>query len=96
MWRFPDYDRLTARLSSAVTNPVAGADSVTDGLAPADIVYDVAGNTTRLGDVSLAYDAAGLDAGSSWRPRCRSESPRSSGSGGQGACFRLLSHSQFR
>lgn len=60
------YDWADRLLSSTVTNPVTGADSITDGLAPADIVYDVAGNTTRLGDVSLAYDAAGLHAGSTY------------------------------
>ena len=56
-------DRLT---SSTVTGPVSGANSVTDGLAAGDIVYDIQGNTTRLADMTLSYDAAGRHAGTTY------------------------------
>lgn len=48
-------DRLTG---STVTDPVAGANTVSDGLAAADIEYDVRGNITRLADMQFTYDAA--------------------------------------
>ncbi|WP_309065447.1 PA14 domain-containing protein [Microbacterium sp.] len=60
------YDWADRLLSSTVTNPIPGADSITDGLAAADIAYDVAGNTTKLGAVTLTYDAAGQHAGSTY------------------------------
>lgn len=60
------YDWADRLLSTSVVNPVAGADSITDGLAAADIEYDAAGNTTKLGDVSLTYDASGRHAGSKY------------------------------
>jgi YD repeat-containing protein len=47
-------DRLT---STTVSNPVAGANTVTDGIAAAEIVYDARGNTTRLADMAFTYDA---------------------------------------
>ncbi len=47
-------DRLT---STAVTGAVAGSTTVTDGLAPTELAYDVRGNTTRLADMQLGYDA---------------------------------------
>ena len=56
-------DRLT---SSTVTNPVAGADSVTDGLAASELVYDGQGDLTRLGDATLTYDASGRHSGTSY------------------------------
>ena len=49
-------DRLT---SSAVTGAVAGAHAVADGLPSSEITYDAAGNMTRLGDMTVAYDARG-------------------------------------
>ncbi|WP_309082587.1 PA14 domain-containing protein [Microbacterium sp.] len=60
------YDWADRLLSSIVTNPIAGADSIADGLAATDIAYDVAGNTTKLGAVTLSYDAAGQHAGSTY------------------------------
>ena len=60
------YDWADRLLSATVTNPVGGADSITDGLAAADITYDAAGNTTKLGDVVLTYDATGRHAGSTY------------------------------
>jgi YD repeat-containing protein len=53
-------DRLT---STTVTNPVAGANTVTDGLAAVDIGYDARGNTTRLADMTFTYDAANRHVG---------------------------------
>lgn len=60
------YDWADRLLSATVTNPVPGADSITDGLAASDITYDAAGNTTKLGDVVLTYDATGRHAGSTY------------------------------
>ncbi|MBF4563301.1 hypothetical protein ITJ43_14295 [Microbacterium sp. VKM Ac-2870] len=54
-------DRLT---SSSVSNVVSGAHEVANGLAPADITYDVRGNISRLGGatqtgrMSFSYDPA--------------------------------------
>ncbi|MFK4806761.1 PA14 domain-containing protein [Microbacterium sp. ZW CA_36] len=48
-------DRLT---STNVSNPTAGANTVSDGVAPADIAYDARGNVTRLADMTFGYDAA--------------------------------------
>jgi hypothetical protein len=48
-------DRLT---STSVANPVAGLNTVADGLAASEIIYDARGNTTRLGDMRFTYDAA--------------------------------------
>lgn len=53
-------DRLT---STTVIGPVSGANTVTDGLAPAEIVYDEQGNTTRLADMQFSYDAASRHVG---------------------------------
>lgn len=47
-------DRLT---STSVTGAITGSTSVVDGLAPSDIVYDARGNTVRLADMQLRYDA---------------------------------------
>ncbi|WP_435744000.1 PA14 domain-containing protein [Microbacterium sp. PMB16] len=60
------YDWADRLLSTTVTNPVPGSDSITDGLAAADIEYDVAGNITKLGDLALTYDATGRHAGSTY------------------------------
>ncbi|WP_156122643.1 PA14 domain-containing protein [Microbacterium hominis] len=48
-------DRLT---STAVTNPVNGANTVADGVAASEITYDARGNITRLADMTFAYDSA--------------------------------------
>lgn len=53
-------DRLT---STTVTNPVAGANSVTDGVPAAEISYDGRGNTTRLAGMTFTYDAANRHVG---------------------------------
>lgn len=58
-WR--GADRLS---SSSVTGAVPGATSVADGLAPADITYDVRGNTKRRGDMQSSYDEDHLEV---WR-----------------------------
>ncbi|WP_151199612.1 PA14 domain-containing protein [Cryobacterium sp. LW097] len=52
------YDQADRLLSSQVTNPVAGANSVADGLPATELAYDAHGNTTTLGIESLAYDVA--------------------------------------
>ncbi|MFT3799290.1 PA14 domain-containing protein [Microbacterium sp.] len=56
-------DRLT---SSAVTNPVAGANTVADGLSAAEIGYDARGNLTRLGDMAFVYDSANRHVGTTY------------------------------
>jgi RHS repeat-associated protein len=53
-------DRLT---SSTVTNPVAGAHEVADGLAAGQVVYNARGDVTSLGGITIAYDAGGRHAG---------------------------------
>lgn len=50
------YDAADRLLSSVVTNPVAGADSVSDGLATSDLFYDAKGRTRKIGDQVLSYD----------------------------------------
>jgi len=50
-----DYaDRLTG---STATGVPAGANPVTDGLGAGELAYDAHGNTTRLADQQLGYDA---------------------------------------
>lgn len=56
-------DRLT---STTVTNPIIGANTVTDGLAATDIAYDARGNTTRLADMRFTYDADNRHSGSTY------------------------------
>ncbi|RFA07846.1 hypothetical protein B7R54_00430 [Subtercola boreus] len=52
---YDNTDRLT---SSSVTNPVSGANPVSDGLAAGDLAYDAHGNITKLADQTLGYDSA--------------------------------------
>lgn len=52
------YDWADRLLSSTVSNPVAGAHTVADGLSASDIAYDARGNITKLGDMTFTYDAA--------------------------------------
>ena len=56
-------DRLTG---STVTNPVTGANTVADGITPAEIGYDVRGNITRLADMVFTYDAANRHVGTTY------------------------------
>ncbi|MFF3028845.1 PA14 domain-containing protein [Microbacterium sp. NPDC057944] len=56
-------DRLT---SSTVTGAISGATSVADGVAAAEIEYDVRGNTKRLGDMTFFYDAANRHSGTAY------------------------------
>ncbi|BDI21661.1 PA14 domain-containing protein [Herbiconiux sp. L3-i23] len=50
------YDGADRLLSTAVTNPLAGANPVADGLPATDLTYDIRGNTTKLADQDLVYD----------------------------------------
>lgn len=50
------YDAADRLLSSTVTNPAVGADSVADGLATADLVYDDKARGTKLADGTYGYD----------------------------------------
>ncbi|WP_337000666.1 MULTISPECIES: hypothetical protein [unclassified Microbacterium] len=50
------YDWADRLLSSTVTGAIPGATTVADGLAASDIVYDVRGNTIRLGDMQFSGD----------------------------------------
>ncbi|HEU5222684.1 MAG TPA: RHS repeat-associated core domain-containing protein [Candidatus Lumbricidophila sp.] len=52
------YDQADRLTSSTVTNPVAGSNPVANGLATTDLAYDAHGNTTKLADQTISYDAA--------------------------------------
>ena len=56
-------DRLT---SSTVTGAPSGATSVTDGLSPAELAYDIRGNTTRLADMTFTYDVENQHSGTTY------------------------------
>ena len=60
------YDWADRLLSSTVTGAIPGATTVADGLAASDIVYDVRGNTIRLGDMQFSYDAANRHVGTTY------------------------------
>ncbi|GEM_PF-1969940 len=60
------FDWADRLLSTAVTGAVPGATSVADGLAAAEITYDVRGNTKRLGDMQFSYDAANRHVGTTY------------------------------
>lgn len=60
------YDWADRLLSSTVTGAVPGATTVADGLAASEIVYDVRGNTVRLGDMQFSYDAANRHIGTTY------------------------------
>lgn len=60
------YDWADRLLSSTVTGAVTGAHAVADGLAATDIAYDSRGNTTRLADMTLRYDAADAHIGTTY------------------------------
>lgn len=60
------YDWADRLQSSAVTGAPAGATSVADGLAAADIVYDAHGNTTKLADMTFVYDAGNQHVGTTY------------------------------
>ena len=60
------YDWADRLLSSSVTGAIPGATTVADGLAASEIVYDVQGNTVRLGDMQFSYDAANRHIGTTY------------------------------
>ncbi|MGI0520963.1 RHS repeat protein [Microbacterium maritypicum] len=60
------YDWADRLLSSSVTGAIPGATAVADGLAASEIVYDVRGNTVRLGDMQFSYDAANRHVGTTY------------------------------
>lgn len=60
------YDWADRLLSTQVTGAVPGANTVTDGLAAADIVYDARGNVSRLADMQFTYDAADRHVGTTY------------------------------
>ncbi|KTS62630.1 hypothetical protein NS206_09900 [Microbacterium testaceum] len=51
------YDWADRLLSTSVSGAVPGASSVSDGLSSGELAYDARGNTTRLADLSISYDA---------------------------------------
>lgn len=51
------YDWADRLLSTNVVGAPSGATSVTDGLASGEIAYDSRGNTSRLADMELKYNA---------------------------------------
>ncbi|WP_282848752.1 RHS repeat-associated core domain-containing protein [Microbacterium oxydans] len=60
------FDWADRLLSSTVTGAVPGATTVADGLSASEIVYDVRGNTVRLGDMQFSYDAANRHIGTTY------------------------------
>ena len=52
------YDAADRLLTSQVSNPVEGADPVSDGLTAAELTYDSKGRTTRLGSSTFEYDVS--------------------------------------
>ncbi|KAA6436821.1 hypothetical protein FQ330_00475 [Agrococcus sediminis] len=60
------YDWADRLLSSTVTGAVAGAHAVADGVAAAELGYDARGNTVRLADMTLRYDAADAHSGTTY------------------------------
>jgi len=56
-------DRLT---SSSVSGAPAGSGAMGDGLTPSEIAYDAHGNTTRIADASLSYDANNRHVGTAY------------------------------
>jgi RHS repeat-associated protein len=52
------YDNADRLVSSTTANAPSGANPVVDGLATTDLAYDAHGNTTKLADQTLGYDAA--------------------------------------
>ncbi|MBM7470324.1 RHS repeat-associated protein [Microbacterium keratanolyticum] len=60
------YDWADRLLSTQVTGAIPGANTVTDGLAAADIVYDARGNVSRLADMQFTYDAADRHIGTTY------------------------------
>ncbi len=51
------YDAADRLLASYVSNPVPGASQIVDGFNTDEISYDVRGNTTRLSNLLLSFDA---------------------------------------
>lgn len=51
------YDWADRLISTTVAGAPAGATTVADGLAPSELAYDSRGNTTRLADMTLGYNA---------------------------------------
>ncbi|MEZ3155338.1 PA14 domain-containing protein [Microbacterium sp. BWR-S6Y] len=51
------YDAADRVLASYVSNPVPGASQIVDGFNTDEISYDVRGNTTRLSNLLLSFDA---------------------------------------
>ncbi|MCV0336049.1 hypothetical protein [Microbacterium sp.] len=60
------YDWADRLLSSSVTGAIPGTTTVADGLAASEIMYDVRGNTVRLGDMQFSYDAANRHVGTTY------------------------------
>lgn len=60
------YDWADRLVSTSVTGAVPGAHQVADGLTAAEIVYDGRGNTTKLADATLRYDAANAHLGTTY------------------------------
>lgn len=60
------YDWADRLRSTTVTGAIGGAHAVADGLTAAEIGYDSRGNTTRLGDMTIRYDADNAHAGTTY------------------------------
>lgn len=60
------YDWADRLVSSSVTGAIPDATTVADGLTASEVVYDVRGNTVRLGDMQFSYDAANRHVGTTY------------------------------
>ena len=62
-WNLVAVEVLAATAPAGTTGT---PNSVTDGLAASEIVYDAEGNITHLADMDFTYDAAGLHSGTTY------------------------------
>ena len=60
------YDWADRLVSSSVTGAIPDATTVADGLTASEVVYDVRGNTVRLGDMQFSYDAVNRHVGTTY------------------------------
>lgn len=62
-----EWNLATVEIKPAPPQPTgAVANTVADGLAPTDIVYDAQGNTTKLADMTFSYDSANQHIGTTY------------------------------
>jgi len=60
------YDWADRLLSTTVAGAPSGATTIADGLAASDIAYDSRGNTSRIADMTLAYNSSDAHTGTTY------------------------------